>query len=175
MDRELRSHKSEFYKLIPLLKTEHDIKFFSLMNDEFLLRESSYLMQTDSLLTKNIFNDKEDEMHPYRVLRTGVTIQGKPYQLQIQESLVDTSELVSAIVAIQATLITLLLIGFVLINQKLSRTVWQPFYTILDRLKKYQIDKDKSIDLPPSSTAEFRDMSLAISQLVNRNSEPERV
>jgi signal transduction histidine kinase len=59
----------------------------------------------------------------------------------------------------------------VLINQKLSRTVWQPFYTILDRLKKYQIDKDKSIDLPPSSTAEFRDMSLAISQLVNRNSE----
>lgn len=171
MDRELRSHKSEFYKLIPLLKTDQDIKFFSLMNDEFLLRETSYLMQTDSLLTKDIFNDKEDEMHPYRVLRTGVRIQGKPYQLQIQESLVDTSELVSAIVAIQATLITLLLIGFVLINQKLSRTVWQPFYTILDRLKKYQIDKDKSIDLPPSSTAEFRDLSLAISQLVNRNSE----
>jgi two-component system sensor histidine kinase QseC len=38
-------------------------------------------------------------------------------------------------------------------------------------LKKYQIDKDSSLELPRSTTAEFRDLSSAISQLVNKNHE----
>jgi signal transduction histidine kinase len=171
IDRELRSHKNEFHELLPLLKTENEMKFFSLMNDEFLLKESSYLMQKDSFLMENIFNSRDKEIHPYRILRTGVMIQGKPYQLQIQESMVDTGELIGAIVAIQVAVIALLLFGFVLINRKLSTIIWQPFYIILDRLKKYQIDRDQSIVLPHSSTAEFRDLSMAISQLVNRNVE----
>src|SRR5215207_8432399 len=64
IDQELRSHKSEFYELLPLLKTENEMKFFGLMNDELLLKESLYLMQNDSLLTEDIFNVKENEMHP---------------------------------------------------------------------------------------------------------------
>ncbi|HEX6223746.1 MAG TPA: HAMP domain-containing sensor histidine kinase [Chryseolinea sp.] len=171
IDRELRSHKNEFHELLPLLKTQNELKFFSLMNDEFLLKESSYLMKNDSFFVEDIFNSREKEIHPYRILRTGVMIQGKPYQLQIQESMVDTGELIGAIVAIQAAVIAMLLLGFGLINRKLSTTIWQPFYVILDRLKKYQIDRDKSILLPHSSTAEFRDLSMAISQLVNRNVE----
>lgn len=171
IDRELRSHKNEFHELLPLLKTENELKFFELMNDEFLLKESLSLMQNDSLLTEDVFNEKGNETHPYRVLRTGVIIQGKPYQLQIQESMVDTGQLIGAIVAIQVSLIAFLLLGFVLINRKLSDTIWQPFYNILDKLKQYQLDKESSISLPQSSTAEFRDLSLAISQLLNRNVE----
>jgi signal transduction histidine kinase len=171
IDRELRSHKNEFHELLPLLNTEEEMEFFEKMNDEFLLRESQYLMQNDSLLTMDIVNPKKNEIHPYRVLRTGVMIQGKAYQLQIQESMVDNGGLIGAIVFIQVFLITLLLLGFVLINRKLSKTIWQPFYNILDKLKQYQIDKDGSISLPKSAIAEFRDLSLAISQLVNRNVE----
>lgn len=171
IDRELRSHKREFHELLPLLNTVDEMEFFEKMNDEFLLRESQYLMQSDSLLTMDIVNPKENEIHPYRVLRTGVMIQGKPYQLQIQESMVNNGGLIGAIVSIQVFLIALLLFGFVLINRKLSKTIWQPFYNILDKLKYYQIDKDSSISIPQSSIAEFRDLGLAISQLVNRNVE----
>ena len=171
IDGELRSHKNEFNELLPLLNTEKEMKFFEKMNDEFLLKESLYLMQNDSFLTVDIINDKQNEIHPYRVLRTGVMIQGKPYQLQIQESMVDSGKLIGAIVVIQVSLIALLLLGFVLINRKLSNTIWQPFYKILERLKQYQIDRDNSISLPQSTTAEFRDLSLVISQLVNRNVE----
>jgi len=171
MDGELRSHKNEFHELLPLLKTENDMDFFKRMNDEFVLKESQYLMQNDSFLTVDIIGAEENEIHPYRVLRTGVMIKGKPYQLQIQESMVDNGGLIGAIVVIQVSLIALLLLGFVIINRKLSNTIWQPFYNILDKLKQYQIDKDSSISLPQSATAEFRDLNLVISQLVNRNVE----
>jgi signal transduction histidine kinase len=96
-----------------------------------------------------------------------VSIQGKSYVLQIQESLVSTTDLVSAIVVIQIVLITVLLVGLILINRKLSKTIWDPFYTILDKLKKYKIEKDMSIELPRSTTAEFRDLSATVSQLVS--------
>jgi signal transduction histidine kinase len=171
IDQELLSHKEEFHELLPLLKTKSEFDFFGRMNDELLLKESPHPLKADSFVTETIYNDTEKEMHPYRILRTGVIIQGRPYVLQIQESMVSTTELISAIVVIQAALIALLLIGFVLINRKLSITVWRPFYITLDKLKKYQIDRDNSIDLPPSSTDEFRDLSVAISQLINRNYE----
>jgi signal transduction histidine kinase len=169
MDRELVSHKMEFHELLPLLKTDADFKFFSLMNDEMLLIEADHLMDVDSFLTADVHNEETGKYQPYRILRTGVRIQGKPYVLQVQESMVNTSELITAIVVIQVALIALLLAGFGFINRKQSRTVWKPFYDILDKLKKYQIDKDSSIDLPDSSIQEFRDLSIAIGQVVNRS------
>jgi signal transduction histidine kinase len=169
IDKALWSHEKEFHQLIPYLKTEEDLKFFRLMNGEIVLTASDHDISGDSILTVTIYNEDEKEYHPFRILRSGVTIAGKPYLLQIQESMVNTFDLVLAIVTIQVALIVFLLIGFVLINRKLSKIIWNPFYTILEKLKRYQIDTDTTIDLPRSSTAEFRDLSQAISQLINRN------
>lgn len=169
MDRELLSHKNEFFELLPLLKSEGDFRFFSLMNDEILLKETNYLMKKDTFLTADIYSDEEKTSQPYRILRTGVVVQSKPYVLQVQESMVNTAELILAIVAIQVALIALLLAGFGFINRKLSKTVWSPFYDILDKLKRYQIDRDNTIDLPESSINEFNDLSIAVSQLVNKS------
>lgn len=169
LDVELLSHKKEFHELLPLINSDADLKFFSLLNDEFVLKKDDRLLKKDSFLTVNVYSEKEQDLHPYRILRTGVSILGDPYVLQIQESLVTTRDLVSTIVTIQVLLLTLLFIGFVIINQKLTKTVWAPFYAILDKLKKYQIDKDASIDLPPSTTTEFRELSTAIGELVNKS------
>jgi len=169
MDQELIAHKQEFYELQPRLKSSYDLELFGLMNDEFFLKESKSLMNGDSILTLNIYNNKAKRQEPWRILRTGVMVLGKPYVLRIRESMVNTTDLVSAIAVIQVALLSLLLAGLVLVNRKLSRTIWGPFHTILDKLKKYQIDKDTFIDLPQSSTAEFRDLSAVITQLVKKN------
>lgn len=169
LDVELMSHKEEFHELLPLIKSDADLKFFSLLNDEFVLKKDDRLLKKDSFLTVSVYIEEEKNMHPYRILRTGVSIMGEPYLLQIQESLVTTRDLVSTIVTIQVLLLTMLFIGFVIINQKLTKTVWAPFYAILDKLKKYQIDKDATIDLPPSTTTEFQELSTAIGELVNKS------
>ncbi|HEU5145847.1 MAG TPA: histidine kinase dimerization/phospho-acceptor domain-containing protein, partial [Chryseosolibacter sp.] len=171
MDRELVSHKTEFHELLPLLRTDADLRFFSLMNDEMILRESEELMKVDSFFTADVFNEENGKYYPYRILQTGVTLHGKHYVLQVQESMVYASELITAIVAIQGVLVALLLAGFGFISRKQSRAVWKPFYNILDHLKKYQVDKDISIDLPDSSIHEFTDLSGAITQLVKRSHE----
>jgi signal transduction histidine kinase len=168
MDKVLLSHKNDFYEAYAFLKTEEDLKFFQLMNKEFILTPNA-ASKKDSLFTVDLYDSSEAEMIPYRVFSTAVDVHGQHYELQVRESLVNSISLITAIMVIQVIMLSLLLIGLVLINRKLSKKVWGPFYIILDRLKKYQIDDNSAFDLPRSSTAEFRDLSAAITQLVERN------
>lgn len=171
IDKELLSHKREFNELLPLLRAEDDFEFFSKMNDEILLKQSNYLIKTDSFLTTDIYSEVNKKYQPYRILLAGVVVQGRPYVLQVQESMVNTAELILAIVGIQVAVIGLLLAGFGFINRKLSQSVWSPFYAILDKLKRFQIDRDEQFELPASSILEFNDLSVAVSQVINRSHE----
>lgn len=171
MEEELFHHKNNFNKTLDKLENEKDIQLYQLINEEFQLKETSKWPISDSLFTYFQYDSLEKKTVPYRALRTGVTVQSTHYELLIRESIVGNTKLVTAIVAIQTTLLVLMLIGFILINRKLSKVVWDPFYTILEKLKNYQIDKDLTIDLPHSSTAEFRDLSEALVQLVNKSRE----
>lgn len=169
MDKVLIEHKKDFERSIYHLRSESDLVYYHLMNKEFTLIPGKVISKTDSLLSLDIYDSAANKNVPFRQLRTSVLIQGKPYQLHIQESMVSTTDLIAAIVSIQIGLLIVLFIGLVLINRKLSRKIWDPFYRTLNRLKQYQIDKDASLDLPHSSTAEFRDLSTTISQLIVKN------
>lgn len=169
MEEELFHHKNNFSQIIKQLETEKEIQLFQLINEEFKLSEAATWPVTDSVYTYKQYDSLEHTMVPFRALRTGIQIHNKKYVLLIRESIVGNTRLVAAIVAIQVALLILLLTGFILINRKLSHEVWDPFYTILDKLKQYKIDEDTFISLPHSSTAEFRDLSTAIVQLVNKS------
>jgi signal transduction histidine kinase len=171
MDEVLREHKIDFVQSMTYLKTEEDLKFYHLMNQEFHVTPTKEFISSDSLYTELAYDSGEAEMVPHRVLRTGIVLNGNPFELKISESLVSNAGLIATIMSAEIILLALLLGGTVIINRKLSTAVWSPFYTILDRLKKYQIDKDIELNLPHSSTAEFRDLSAAVTQLVQKNHE----
>lgn len=171
MEEELFHHKENFVQIAKELETEKEIELFQLINEEFNLTETTTWPIRDSVFSYTQFDSLEQAWVPFRALRTGIQISDRNYQLLIRESIVSNNRLVAAIVIIQVVLLALLLTGFVLINRKLSHEIWDPFYTILDQLKQYEIEKDAPIQLPQSSTAEFRDLSKAIVLLVNKSRE----
>jgi signal transduction histidine kinase len=171
MDEELREHREEFGESSAHLKTEKDMELYHLMNREFLLTPTDVLPKHDTFFTEDVIDNAEEDVVPHRILKSGVIINGKNYELQIKESLVDTSRLIASIMGIQITMLVFMLTGFTFINRKLSKTIWDPFYIILDKLKKYHIDQSHALELPRSSTAEFRDLSKVIIQLVEKNHE----
>lgn len=171
MEEELFHHKENFIQIAKELETEKEIELFELINEEFKLTETTVWPIHDSVFSYTQFDSLEHTWIPYRALQTGIQISDRNYQLLIRESIVSNNRLVAAIVIIQVVLLALLLTGLILINRKLSHEIWDPFYTILDQLKQYEIEKDKPIELPYSSTAEFRDLSKAIVLLVNKSRE----
>lgn len=168
IDEELQHHHDEFQKAVPYLTTPEAMTFFQAMNKEFVL-ETGAPPKKDSIYTFLKYDSLRNETIPYRILSARVEINGATYKLNIRESLASTKDLVVVLVTIQIGLGLLMLTGMVLINRRLTKIIWNPFYKILDQLKRYQIDKDVVLDLPRSSTAEFRDLSNAIAQLVSKN------
>jgi signal transduction histidine kinase len=169
MDEMLRDHKEDFLSASPHINTEEELKQHELLNKEFRLVPTAGKIINDSIYTEDIYDSIEAEYHPYRTFRTTVDLHSQPYQLKISESMVSSKDLVAAIVLIQSALLILLFVTLVVINRQLSNTIWSPFYQIVDRLKNYRIDRDHAINLPLSSTHEFRDLSVAIDQLIDKN------
>jgi signal transduction histidine kinase len=169
LDRELASHSRDFFKALPYLKTDDDFHFFHLINEEYSLK-SVQTLSRDTIYTEDVYDSTLQEHTPHRVLKTGVMIQNQHYDLFIRESMVSSKDLITSIMGVQTLLLVLLLCGLVLINQKLSKTVWGPFYAILDRLKTYRIDHDNP-NLPMASTVEFRELTAVIEQLISKNHE----
>jgi signal transduction histidine kinase len=169
MDRILRSHKDDFITARPYLSNASDLHFFQLMNKEFVLHPAQRILIKDSLYTENLYDSAIDEMKPHRILKTGVHIGGQPYDLLIRESMVSNRSLIAAIVGVQLLLVGLLVAGLVLINHYLARIVWNPFYSILENLRKYQIDRESVPQFARSSTLEFRELADVITQLINKS------
>lgn len=171
MEDELFHHKENFHATSVNLTTEKELKLYQLINEEFSLKEATQWPIADSLYSYTIVDTTTGEQIPFRALRTSAAVGNKRYELIIRESLMGNSQLILAIVGIQTALLMLMLLGFILINRKLSKAVWDPFYTILEKLKQYQIDKDINIELPKSFILEFRDLREAIIHLVNKSRE----
>jgi signal transduction histidine kinase len=168
MDKVLLSHKKDFFASINHIKSFADLELFHLLNDEIVLKPVNIPVR-DSLYTIELYDSAAARWAPHRVYESGATILGKNFQLQIRESMLSNSELISAIMIIQLLVLILLLIGLAIINRNLSKTIWGPFYIILDRLKKYRIDEDAQLPLPVSTTYEFRELNGAIAYLIERS------
>lgn len=171
MDNVLTSHKEDFVESLIHLKSSKEMEFFPLMNKEFILIPATVWPIKDSIFSQNIPEADSRGSTPHRVYKTGVSIGGSNYELNIRESLVSNRALIGSITVIQLIMLVFLLTGLVIINRSLSRKIWNPFYVTLDRLKNFNLDQDKTITLPQSSTAEFRELTNAVEQLICRNKE----
>ncbi len=169
IDEELLEHKEEFIQSIPLIRSVDDIRLYELMNKELKITHQEQITTDDTFITYDLYDSLSRTIEPHRKLITGVELLGKHYTLEITESLVSSKDLITAIMGIHILLLILLLAGMVIINHRLAKVIWGPFYLILDKLKNYSIEQDKPIHLPPSSTSEFREFNNIIGQLLKEN------
>ncbi|MEJ0030178.1 MAG: HAMP domain-containing sensor histidine kinase [Bacteroidota bacterium] len=107
--------------------------------------------------------------HDHRILKGSVVINGKLYSIQARVSLVESEDLISALVITQIVVLFLLVTGMLLINYWNSKTVWKPFYNILGQLKSFQIEKNNPLSLPSTKISEFNDLNVAIEELTKRD------
>ncbi|MBL7857279.1 MAG: HAMP domain-containing histidine kinase [Cyclobacteriaceae bacterium] len=169
LDEELHEHRNDFYKSMPVLKTDADIELYALLNEEFILKKTNRKISTDSLYTAEMYDSAGARMVPYRILRSGVFLNNQHYELLIHESLIGTRELILVIVMIKGVILSALLLGLIIVNRSITKKVWNPFYQTLHQLKQYELDKNPTLPVIASGITEFQDLNTAIAQLIERN------
>lgn len=114
----------------------------------------------------NTLTHKEED---FRQLSSTALIHNTPYQLTFRMSLVDSEDLSQGLITTQVILLVVLLGGLILLTLWQSKKIWKPFYTTLDQLKQFELDKHPVIHLDETKIHEFDELNKAIKQLTEKN------
>lgn len=148
---------------------ETDLSVFDEISYNVHIKPDDNAPQKRIYTTISVYDSLENEIRPFRQLQSRVVIKGKAYALTVRMSLVDSQELLQAIGSVQVAVSILLTVGLFLINRRLAKRIWKPFYNTLDRLKAFELDKSETIPLEETTIVEFNDLSKAIGHLTEKN------
>lgn len=134
------------------------------------IMHASDFSKKDEIRTVSLFDSLMREKEDFRELTSIVHIHGKPYEMILRMSLVDTEDLSQGVITTQIILLAVLLTGLIFLTLWQSKKIWKPFYTTLDKLKKFEIEKNTDMNLNNTKIYEFNELNKVITQLTDKNS-----
>jgi len=152
------------------LQTVSPQNFISFDNDITICLGKNKVTK-ECFYNKDIYEEDDNEMVPYRVMEFNTTVNGKSYFVRIQKSLLENDDILQVIVGIQLFVLILLFVSLLFINKYLNKKVWKPFYNTINTLQKYRIDKDKPLQLPNQSITELDSLNKSLNDLTKHNRE----
>lgn len=132
-----------------------------------LIRSSTYGM--DRVYTYTTYDHYERDVNRYRVLSTYIEIHGEPYQLTIATNLEEVDETLLAIALVTSLFFILLIGGFVVLNRRIARKIWNPFRNTLNKLKTFELNEGKTVQFVPSGIEEFEALNYELTLLIEKN------
>lgn len=124
----------------------------------------------NSITDTSIFYPSRNNGLPFKK-QTGIfTHNDKQYEITTYSSSIETTHLMIAVFAIHGSIYIIMLFSIIIINRKVSEKLWQPFYETIDKLNKYDISKNASINLEnKTGVIEFDELNRVIEQLINKD------
>lgn len=105
----------------------------------------------------------------HRISVSNTIVNGKPYEIRIQKSMIEDEDLLNSILVLQLVLVIVLLAGLIAINFQLSKKLWKPFNDIVHKLSLYRVDSNEDYQFIPTNIEEFKNLGSSIKDLIKRN------
>ena len=115
-----------------------------------------------------IFDSTENELAPNSLLTSISNIGNKTYSVRIWRSTIEFDELVEGIITGMVFIYIFLLVVFIGINWWVSRSLWKPFYQILESLKAFRPNSKQSPEILSTSIREFKALNQSVSEMMDK-------
>lgn len=175
LDEHNANIKDRIEKKLNLLSPENFKKVIAEWNTFQLDTEITELpvdiRKKDSVYTvskSNAYSD-EKELDRFRSLSSYLHFHGKTYHLTVETNVEETSETMSAIAMVTFVFFVVLLLGFYMLNKRLSKSIWSPFHRTLHVLKTFDLTKERKPIFENTDIEEFEDLNLALNKLIDKN------
>lgn len=129
-----------------------------------LKKPSKTYQEKDTLM----LNEMMGEIQPYRMRTFDKEVKGQVYRISLFVSVQDYRLLLNVIIKTVSYIFLVLLVLLLLLNYLSSRYLWRPFYHTLDQIKHYSINQSEPLVLSPTTTREFKELNLIITQMIHR-------
>ncbi len=115
-----------------------------------------------------ILDEITNELEPYREVVVINIIAGVSYRITARQIRIEASEYLGSIGIALLLAMVVLLAGLYYLNQRVSQSIWRPFYDNLDALKSFSLQNERGIELQDSGISEFTELNRSIMELSNR-------
>lgn len=121
------------------------------------------------LVEREIIDNGVMELERFRGLSSVILLNGKPYMVAIETNVEEVHETVFAISIITCLFIALLILGFILLNRRLSKQIWEPFTDTLAKLKQFDLNSSGTINFTNTDIQEFSELNEVLLKLIDNN------
>lgn len=153
-------------------KLDESIKFWNEIQPSSKITYAERPLIQDSLYTvmrKNPYASKQDVVDRFRGLKSTIQINGRNYILVVETNVEETEETVAYIAMFTLLFFLILVIGFWILNRRLSQKLWQPFRDTLQKLKAFNLNSQKPVDFQQTDTTEFAELNTTLEKLLQHS------
>lgn len=121
--------------------------------------------------TVEVFFTSEDEYEEVRMLTTAFlcTQNGKYYEVKFFTSTVESDDMIKNMLYLLGILWFVFSIVLIIATQRIIYKSNQPFYTLLQKLEKFDLNESRIFDFPSTSISEYSDLNSSIKDLLEEN------
>lgn len=152
-------------------KLAENIQFWNEIQPISKIAHAEQPLAKDSLYTIRRQNpySKKEAIDRFRGLKTNIRINNKDYILVIETNVEETEETVAYIAMVTLLFFLILVIGFWVLNRRLSRKLWQPFQDTLRKLKSFQLNSQQQPEFQETDTIEFAELNATLDNLLQHS------
>ena len=115
-----------------------------------------------------LYDPLQDEIELFRQLSGTKTIAGENYRITVRAMVIESEDILFAIVFTFVTIIFLAFIFLFYINKSRNEKLWKPFFVNLDKLKDFSLKSGKPLQLNESDIVEFDDLNREMLSLTTK-------
>ena len=166
LDRDLAVEENEINQYV---NTFHKLPLpASYLDQQISYKTLSGIISEREFLNTIYFNPKERGNEPGRSLITVVHLNGKTIEVTITKSRVESEDLIRIILLITFGITVVLLLSLLLINRFVLNRLWRPFYSILNRMKAFEVTRMDTIEQEPTKIDEFNELNKSVNAMAER-------
>ncbi|WP_245668142.1 sensor histidine kinase [Flagellimonas zhangzhouensis] len=106
-----------------------------------------------------IYDSKKQQSALFRQLSETKLINGQYYKITVRDMLIDTEEIIMTIVFTFLLIILLVFIFLFYLNKSHNAKLWMPFFSSLEKLKKFSLTSNETMVFEESEIVEFEELN----------------
>ena len=125
-------------------------------------------LQPESIKDTILFDPSQNEMELFRELSTYKRINNINYHIVIRTLVVETDEILMAIVFSNIAIFLLAFLFLFYFNKSQNLRIWKPFFDNINQMKEFSVTSKEQIELVDSDILEFSELQIQIKLLTNK-------
>ncbi len=122
----------------------------------------------DVVKDTTLYDPVEVDEEMFREVSAVRMIAGDAYRITLRQVLLEPHDYLGSIGLALAIAFAVLLVVLVVLQRRIAKRIWEPFYRNLDAMKRFSLRTQQPISLANTDVNEFNDLNTVVEQLVGK-------